>query len=72
MLGHKCLLKCAKAVGDAEAAQRILATMTTPIRLGARAPVAPDVEAFNHFLAVKCWQEKMRPQEQVQASSNRR
>lgn len=59
---YKYLLKCAKSVGHANAAERIWKSMTAPPKgqhMGD--PVIPDAEAFNHFLAVKCWQGKTNP-----------
>ncbi|KAE8444934.1 hypothetical protein EG329_014061 [Mollisiaceae sp. DMI_Dod_QoI] len=60
---YKYLLKCAKSVGHAKAAEKIWKTMTTPPRANQGQPVVPDAEAFNHFLAVKCWQDKMNPKQ---------
>ncbi|KUJ10130.1 uncharacterized protein LY89DRAFT_536422, partial [Mollisia scopiformis] len=58
---YKYLLKCAKAVGHAKAAESIWETMISPPKEHEGAAVVPDAEAFNHFLAVKCWQDKINP-----------
>lgn len=56
---YKYLLKCARAVGHAKAAEVIWKDMQMPGYNTVQA--IPDVEAFNHFLAVKCWQDRMIP-----------
>ncbi|CZR65020.1 uncharacterized protein PAC_14920 [Phialocephala subalpina] len=59
---YKYLLKCAKSVGHANAAEQIWKSMITPPKGQQQGDsVVPDAEAFNHFLAVKCWQAKTNP-----------
>ncbi|KAH6680603.1 mitochondrial ATPase expression-domain-containing protein, partial [Halenospora varia] len=52
----KYLLKCARVTGKEELAQEIWQTLCR----GGNG-IRPDVECYNHFLAVKCWAGKAHP-----------
>lgn len=51
---YKCLLRCARTTGDSKASDRLWRDMH-------RDSITPDMECYNHHMAVKTWSSALNP-----------
>ncbi|KAI6708883.1 hypothetical protein PZA11_006252 [Diplocarpon coronariae] len=66
---HKYMLRCARSIGHAEAAEEIWRSLTKPVHIWRdrvtktvkRSTLSPDTECYNLYLDVKCWRDITHP-----------